>query len=254
MIEPSIKNLIYKQALRQRKIKSPRLESKWHFHASEAGECPRMLYFKHLNRESEEKFESLEHEARVQMLLGDGVGVHQNRITEYIKESPNVHITNIEEDRALACEYKGTPYIITGHADGLLLFTKPKSYWILEIKGVSTYNIAPFRKQRLFDEDIDSLKLVYPKAIPQSRMYCMMYEHDPDRKIEGSIILIRDKNDSAIYEFHIPRDKKAESRIIDKFGVVANALANEGNVPCDFMKGDYHAKYCKYPNECGVGR
>lgn len=253
-MEPSIKRMIYEEALKLKRLSIPRVSQPYQFGASEAGECPRVIYLRRTGRKSEEKFKSEEDEARIEMLLNDGAGIHQERITDYIKQSPGVHITNAEEGRVLFCEYKDVPFIITGHTDGVLFFTKGKERWILEVKGVSTNNIAPFHKLRLFDEDIDSLKLVYPKAIPQSRMYRRLYTCK-DYPIVGSIVLIKNKNDSGLFEFHFPADEKIEDRIIEKFGKIAYALKHETDTPiCDYMKKDYATKYCIYPDECGVGR
>lgn len=239
-----VKSLIYRQVLKTRKLTPPRQFTPTLFHASEAGDCARQLYFKHCGRASERVEEDLDEVARVEMLLNDGESVHQNQIVKYIQQAPGVHIVN-PGTRTLFLD----GFMVVGTPDGYMYDIKGKESWILEVKGISTHRIGYKGKERLVDDDIDTLKNVYPSAIPQARIYSRMYD------TKGAVILVRNKDNAAIYQFILYRDTEAEERIIDKFRKISKAcVANKNGVACDFMKSDYRCKYCAYPSECGNGR
>lgn len=240
-----VKSLIYNQALKLKKIRCAREFKPEQFHASEAGDCARSLYFKHIGRDSERVEENSDEEARVEMLLDDGTYVHQSQITKYIMQAPGIHITNIEDNRVLFCD----GFIISGHPDGVLYDPKSKERWILEVKGISTHRIGYRGKERLVDDDIETLKTVYPSAIPQARIYSKMYN------TKGAVILVRNKDNAAIYQFILYRDEEAENRIIERFRKIHKACVDKKNgIACDFIKSDYRCKFCLYPGECGSGR
>lgn len=240
-----LKRLIYKQALHLKRVSHKRIESPYLYHASEAGDCKRTIYLKRVGKIPEREPATVEKQAELQMLFNDG-RFHQRAITEYLFQAPGVHITNIEDDRIIPVTLEnGQLIIISGHPDGIAYDPKPRERWVVEVKGINHFSC-----QKLVDDDIETLKIAYPKAIPQTRMYCKMYD------TVGGIVLIKNKNTSSINQFHIPRDEKAEERLIAKFSEVALALFNSKDAPpsCDYIKGDRSTNYCDYPSDCGVGR
>lgn len=245
-----LKELIYKQALKLNRLEHKTLESPFMFHASEAGECSRRIWFKKQNRPYERKEDDENNQARVQILLRGGRYI-QELITDLIKQAPGVHITNIEDDRLLECvSPKGKSFCVLAHSDGLLYFTKSKDYYVLEVKGISTFSCKN-KGWELSDGDIETLKKAYASAIPQGRMYARAFSKSANGiKIKGIIIIVFDKNNSTLYEFLIPIDEKSTDRIIKKFGNIVDGV----EPPCDYLKNDSKCNFCPWPTECGHGR
>lgn len=239
-----LKPLIYRQALKLKTLNRPRVHYPNIFHASEAGDCTREIYFRRAGREPENSFDSKVEEARVSMLLNDG-RMHQAGVTGYLQQAPGIHVTNIETDGVLV---EG-PIIITGHPDAIVHDSKTGEIGILEVKGLST-KIPWFTKVKFEDYNIDTLKTNYPKAIPQARVYMKMFG------ASTASIIIKDKNDSTLWEFEIEHDEKIYQNIVEKFKSIHKSLiaGNDKGVFCDFMKNDKRSKFCNYQSECGYGR
>lgn len=241
MLSP--KKLIYSQALRLKKIRIPRIPYENIFGASEAGDCTRSIYMKHMGNKPNNKFDSDIEEARVEILLGDG-NYHEATIINYLKEAPKVHVTNMQEDRVLWC----SECFIIGHPDAIIHDVTEDKKYVLEVKGLSTFSIGFKGKERLRDNDLDSLKDVYPTAIPQARLYRRMFD------VDGAFIIVKNKDNSSLYEFFLEADPQIEARIMDKFDSIAKAIKERRVPPCDYIKTDSKCKYCPYPEECGKGR
>lgn len=241
----NLKEILYKQVLRLDDIKSPRGESPYIFRGSESGDCKKVLFLRKLNNKPEYSYKSEDDRARVLMLLNDGAGVHQSQVTKYLFQTPNIDITNIEEDRSLPISRENKLlFTITGHPDGIIYDKKENKTAVLEIKGIST-NYC----RKLEDENLDMLKAIWPtgaKAIPQIRLYMDLFNTN------YGIIILKDKNSSALYQFTIERDDAKTEKIINKFVEVFKACLNRQSPACDFVKGDKKCMYCPYPKDCGV--
>lgn len=237
-----LKEAIYAQAIREEKLRVPYQHAPNIFHVHEAGYCALSIYLSKLNTPSEKE----DNDGRVNMLLADG-HMHQAQLTGYMHRAPNIHITNIEEDRALLID----GIAIIGHPDAILYDAKSKKRWVIEIKGLTRYNRLFLNTKNcptVEDDDIEGLKEGYPNAIPQSRLLTRMFD------TEGAIVLVKNKDTSELKEFHIERDTEAEDRIIKKFMKIAEWL-KQGTLPaCDFIKGDKRSNYCKYVSQCGTGK
>ena len=233
MIKPfSLRKIILREVLRQKEIEGNRFWSDRVFHAHEAGKCPREIYFRR-SKKPERTFESRSEEARIALLLGDG-RPHQESVSKPLRSSPELELTNVEHMRTLPID----DFFIVGSDDGIVHF-KEKRY-VIEVKGLSTWTCKKFK-----EETIEELKQAYPTAIAQARMYSRIWYTN------GAFILVKDKDNAKLYEFFLPRNEKAEDRIIEKFRIIRKALI-EGRPPgCSFEKGEWQQKYCDYPSECG---
>ena len=245
-----LKRLLYSTALRLAKIEGDRPRSTQVFGMSEAGECSRVIYLRRLKPE-ERKYDSNLKKAQVMMLLNDG-RYHQAAISEYIKQTPGVKITNIEHSytitRTIEVGGKKYTYFLTGHPDGKLTFIKEKKTLILEVKAVSRFYCP-----KLIDHDIDSFKASTSgsvrNAIPQARMYSAAADTD------GALILIKNKDNSELHECFVPRDRDAEERIFRKYDTIFERLVtSNGEIPCDYIAGDKNCAFCPYGSECGYGK
>lgn len=234
---------IRKQLLKLKTLSEaePRVETEYLFHGHEAGYCPRRIYLAHKNAKKAEDNKTPENAASLQMLFDDGY-YHQESIVKVLKQCPNLHITN-EEDQKYLVVYRDSlfQFIVSGHSDAVVTDTKTKKRYILEVKGLNHWSFA-----KLKNEDIETLKTSYPTAIPQARVYSRMEDTD------GAIVLVKNKNTSAICQFFIERNEKAEVSILNKFQVVHDALMKDEELACTHVTGDPRTKYCPYPVGCGI--
>lgn len=228
-----LKDAIHAQALREQKYAVPYQDEPGIFHVHEAGHCALQILLK----KKKVPFESDEMDARTLMLLADG-HMHQAQLTGYMHRAPNLHVTNIEHDRAILVD----GFVIIGHADAVVYDVKEKKRWLVEIKSLSRFNTV-FKSE---DEDIDALKQGYPEAIPQARLAASLFNTD------GAIILCKSKDDSDLREYHLDRDDSKVKVTIDKFRKINEALKHGKELPCDFPdKKARGCRFCKYPSRCG---
>lgn len=224
---------IYQNARVLRESETRREGNPRHFHASEAGDCKRQIALRKLNTTPETKDDSIS-----LLRLEDG-HMHGSAVRHLVSRIPGIHVTDVERDEIIFAELDGCPSIvITGHCDFIIHDLETKTRHVVEVKGINRFSFG-----KLKNEDIDSLKDGYPKAIPQCRLYC--YMHDTD----GGIVLVKCKDTSEYKQFTLERDKKKEFKIIQRFAEIARDITQ---VPaCDFLKGDKRCNYCPFPSQCG---
>lgn len=243
-----LKKMIMQQALRLEKIKVPRQHTPDIFHVSELGECRRALFLKKRGEPHGLRADTSEALANLLMLLNDGKH-HQRTITEYLWQAPGIHVTNIEEDRTiLRMLPNGRYYAIVGHPDGIMYSTEEKKNYVLEVKGLSGFLCRDFKgNPRLVDDDIETLKKVYPSAIGQ----CLMYMHEKMFNTDAGKILIKNKNNSELFEFTIERDDDRVEKIMQRIDNLYMDCIDSNMPLCDYVKGDRECKYCPFPDHCG---
>lgn len=241
-----LKGMILKQALRLENLDGGRKQSPDVFGVSEVGRCRKEIYLKKMGYKPEIQAKDEEDKARIIMLLNDGK-YHQDSITRYIWQAPNVHLTNIEQDRYIFRTLEnGRSYVIIGHPDGIAHDVKEGKKYVLEVKGLSRYLCRDFKgNPRLFDDDLDSLKSVYPTAIPQTIIYMEMFETD------GAVILVKNKDNSELYQFRMKRDKERAEKILQRCDSLYMACCDSKMPMCDYVKSDKNCKYCPFPEYCG---
>lgn len=240
MAPKSIKKLIHAQVQKESRLNGERDQDPRVFHCSEIGDCPREIYFTKLGR----KVESSKPTATNHMLLKDG-HMHQKELTGYMKRSSKVNVTNIENTKILFVD----DFIIMGHPDGVLHLSFPDEKglrYLLEIKGLNRFN--PIFKKDSKDFDLDVLKVGYASAILQTRIQNAMWNTN------GGYVIVKCKDTSDLREYFIERDPKLESKAIDRFRKIRQALKDNVAPPCDYIKGDRACTFCKYPSECGSGK
>lgn len=226
---------IYKNArtLRDREVKrsaDPRC-----FHASESGDCRRQIAL----RKSGTKVEREDEPSSI-LRLQDG-HVHHQAVRDLISQLPMVTLTNAESSEILFVELDGyPPFVITGHCDGIVNDLNGDEEAVLEVKGLNRFSF-----QKLKNEEIETLKAVYPKAIPQARLYMAMFEKTK------AIILIKNKDTSELKQFTLEHDDAKFMKIVTRFAEIAKSV-KEGDLPlCDFLKNDRRCTYCPFPSMCG---
>jgi CRISPR/Cas system-associated exonuclease Cas4 (RecB family) len=227
--------LIYQNArvLREKETKregDPRL-----YRVSEAGECARQIALRKLNTPTERTEEAVDW-----LRLEDG-HMHHNHLRSVVARLPGVYLTDVESSEVIFAELPGLPPItITGHCDGIIHGLDNGARYILEIKGLNR-----FSAQKIKNNDYESLKEVYPKAIPQARLYSFMYD------TAGALILIKSKDTAELKQVVIPRDDAKAFKIIERFSKIAKAIQDNNIPPCDYLKKDRRCTYCPFTSKCG---
>lgn len=242
----SLKRLIYDQALTLDSLEIRQPRTKYHFAASEAGECKRKIALMCLNTEREKMPTNTEKQrdeaGRVAMLLRDG-RYHQDSITTMLQQAPGVHMVNIERLGVLHVRkvWKGAKLhiIITGHPDIIARYDDAESD-VVEVKGINR-----FSTQKLVDENVETLKECYPKAIPQGRIYRRMY------KTTGFKVIVKTKDTSQVNEFTFKKSKELEDKVIERFLDVAYDLKRGVLPDCDYLKKDRRCFGCPFTKQCG---
>lgn len=227
---------IYQNARVLRERETKRDGDLRHFQASESGDCKRQIALRKLNtvRETEDDPIGL-------LRLEDG-HMHGSAVRHLVARLPGVHVTDVERDEIIFAELSGCPpIIITGHCDFIIHDLEEGARIIVEVKGLNRFSFGALK-----NEDLETLKTYYKKAIPQSRIY--RYMHGADY----SIVLVKCKDTSEYKQFTIPKDEAKEYKIMERLSQIAKELL-EGKVPeCDYLKGDKkNCKYCPYPSMCG---
>lgn len=231
-----LRKIILAQALREKRLSGERRNNPKVFHASEAGDCSRAMYFRRTGVEEERDFKSKDDEARVQMLLDMGRH-HQDFISGYIKRAPNVHLTNVEHTRYHHID----DFMVVGSPDGVIHDSKTKERFVLEVKGLGA--IAWKIKQ----ESLQSLREHYPSAIPQARVYSSKQFYDTD----GAKILCVNKQTNDFSEITLDRNEKAEEGIFNKYQAVRVAILKGKEPDCDVDPNGWQCKYCPFKSKCG---
>lgn len=239
----NLKERVYEHILKLNDLTTYPKESSLIFRASEVGDCKKVLFYRKMNVKPEEGYTSDEDKARVLLLLRDG-NRHGDSIIDIVKQLPNVEATSMEQGRTLTyTTLKGRTIYITGHPDAVVHDIEEGKKFVLEIKGISTYYC-----KNLEDENLNQLKAIYPtgyKAIPQLRIYMEMFDAD------YGMIILKDKNTSAWYQFTIDKDENRFANLMKKLGSVSDACLEQKPPECDFLEGDKRCKYCPYPEYCG---
>lgn len=226
---------LYQNARILRDKESPYEGDPRHFRVSEAGECRRQIALRKLNTPRERKEEAIDF-----LRLEDG-HMHHNHLRSLVARLPGIHLTDVERDEIIFAELPDLPpVIITGHCDGIIHGLDNGARYILEIKGLNR-----FSAQKLKNNDLDSLKEVYPKAIPQARLYSYMYD------TAGALVLVKSKDTSELKQVIVPRDDKKAMILIKRFAEISKGI-KDNNIPeCDYLKKDKRCTYCPFTSMCG---
>lgn len=226
---------LYQNARKLKALETKRVSDPRHFSASESGKCRREIFLSKSNIPSESKEDAIS-----VLRLEDG-HVHGRAVLDIVSRLPGIQVTDAERDEIIFGDLPGyPPFIITGHCDFIIHDLETGTRLVTEVKGINRFSF-----KTLINEDLESLKRAYPKAIPQARIYRFM--HDTD----GSIVLVKCKDTSEYKQVTIPKDEKAEWRAIKKFAEIAKNLQEGNTPPCDYLKKDKRGQYCPFKSMCG---
>ena len=210
-----------------RKVADPQNGKRYWFRPSEAGDCRRSIAYARLGYEKEEK------EDERQLLLQDG-HMHGNdlkdRLSRTLKGKNGFHSPEQEFERTI--EHKGVKVTVKGHVDGLL-----GTDGIVEFKGISHFTF----------KDLVRTREVRKSYILQLTLYIWL------SKRKWGIFLIKDKNNSHLFEQKLDFDPQLIKWCLDRFAEVEKALQKKKLPDRDFALGSKECYQCDFFKECWKG-
>jgi len=189
------------------------------FYISEAGKCPRQIFFKLKNAPAKDL------EANMLRLFDHGEHMHQ-LIMKSLISTRDIHVVASEVDIA-------PQELCHGRADAII--SDGKELYVLDIKSM---NSMVFKN------------LVEPKPenIDQIQLYLHYFN------IKKGILLYVDKDRLDLKEFIVGYDKNRTDALLANFASLKKQV-DSNIVPC--RAGDYPAgwqcRFCQYKNVCSSG-
>lgn len=188
-------------------------KDKTHFYITDAGKCPRAVYFQF------KKYPKKEIEARVLRILSHGEYTHM-RIMSVLFSLGLVKSAEIEIPKQ---------EIINGRADAIISLNN--ELYILEIKSINKNAFAMLK-----EPNSDNFK--------QIQLYMHYF------KIPRGILIYECKDTQAIKEFKIDYDEQISKKLLESFKELKKEI--ESNkipaIPKDIEK--WRCDYCPYLEEC----
>ena len=183
-----------------------------HFYITEAGRCPRAVYFNFKKVPKKAK------EARVLRVFDHGDYTHM-RIMSVLFSIGAVKAVEVSLQTEL----------IHGRADGIV--TIDNEPYVIELKSI---NSVGFRK----------LEKPKKEHIKQLQLYLHYF------KIPKGIFIYENKDTQELKEFIIEYDQKLAESIISDFATLKHFISNDIVPPIPFGLEDWECAYCDYAEEC----
>jgi len=186
---------------------------KSHFYITDAGKCPRAIYFKF------KKAPRKEPEARILRIFDHGDYTH-------------LRIMNVLFSLGIvrAAEIKIPPQeIINGRADAIIGFEgKP---YVVEIKSSSQYKFG-------------KLDTPEPEHLKQIQLYLHYF------KIPQGILIYEDKNNQELKEFIVKYDPTLVQNTLKEFEILKEQIQKDVIPPIPSGIESWRCEYCEYKEEC----
>lgn len=187
-----------------------------HFYITDAGRCPRSIFFKFKNAPRKEM------EARILRMFEHGDHIHQ-LIMKSLITTRDIHV--------IASEIKIPPQeLISGRADAVI--SDGKDLFILDIKSMNSMIFRNLESAK--EENIDQLQL-----------YLHFF------KIPKGILLYVNKDSQELKEFIINYDKKRAKALLDVLTKLQVKI-NSNIIPdkISTWPKDWQCKYCQFKGVC----
>jgi len=193
--------------------------SQHHFYISQAGKCPRQVFFKFKNAPKKEL------EPNILRLFDHGDHIHQ-LIMRSLLSTRDIHIVAAEVDIP-------PQEMISGRADAIV--SDGKELYVLDIKSINSFS---FRK----------LKEPKKDHINQIQLYLHYF------RIEKGILLYVNKNTQQLKELVVNYDIGKSERLLSSFSKLEEQI-NKDLVPARITSypNDWQCKYCDFRNICDMG-
>jgi len=211
----NIKEILDEQTrlLNEEKKHKNKKSSYW---CSDAGKCPRKVYYAFKNKNEAEEFEP-----RILRVFQNGDDVH-DRICRYLDKAGVLEATETEIPK--------NDYNITGRIDALL-----KDGTIVEIKSIN----------------VKSMNKPIPEHVGQLQLYLFLFGNTINGKRKG-VLLYESKQTQESFVFEYELDMDMVNKILSDFKEIQKCLEEE-EIPerkKGYYKSKYPCKYCNYKNLC----
>lgn len=183
------------------------------FYITDAGKCPRQIYFKF------KKYPRQEPEPRILRIFDHGDYTHMRIMS-----------TLFGLGIVRAVEIKIPPQeIISGRSDAIISIDgKP---YVVEIKSISQYKF-----QKLAAPEQDHMK--------QIQLYLHYF------KITDGIVIYEDKNTQELKEFLVKYDSRLVQDVLEEFEALKEQIKKDAIPPAPKNLERWRCEYCEYHNEC----
>lgn len=186
-----------------------------HFYISDAGKCPRAIYF------SMKGYPKKEKEPRILRIFDRGDIIHQRLMANF---------WSIPEIRVVASEIDiPSKELFHGRAD-VIISVNDKLY-VVDMKSSSDFKFQ---------------KLTEPEKPHQYQVQLYMHYF----KIEQGILLYENKNTQALKEFELKYDADLCKKIINDFKTLKYQIENEILPPKPQNLEAWECEYCDFKEEC----
>ena len=185
---------------------------KMHFYITDAGKCPRSVWF------AFKKFPKKEKDARVMRVFEHGDYTHM-RIMSALFSIGAVKAIEVALENEL----------LHGRCDGIVVINNEPH--VLELKSINTFGFK---------------KLEAPKKEHVKQL--MLYLHY--FKINNGIFLYENKDNQELKEFTIKYDPKMAEELISDFQTLKHFIDTNVLPPVPMGLEDWECQYCDYAEEC----
>lgn len=190
-----------------------------HFYITDAGKCPRAIFFKFKNAPRKEI------EAKVLRMFDHGDHIHQ-LIMKSLISTRDVHV--------IASEVNIPPQeLISGRADAVI--SDGKEQYVLDIKSMNSMVFKSLLQPK--EENIDQIQL-----------YLHFF------KIPKGILLYVNKDTQELKEFIVKYDKKRAQSLLNVLNKVKTKI-NSDIIPSRIPSypDNWQCRYCQYKKICVIG-
>jgi len=189
-----------------------------HFYISQAGKCPRHIFFKFKNVPEKEL------EAHILRLFDHGDHMHQ-LIMSALLSTRDIHV--------VASEVKIPPQeLISGRADAVI--SDGNQLYVLDIKSMNSMVFKAMKEPK-------------PENIQQIQLYLYYF------KIPKGILLYVNKDNLQLKEYIFDYDPLEAKKLIENMNLLKNQI--DGDVipkRLDAYPGDWQCRYCQYKSVCDM--
>ncbi len=189
-----------------------------HFYITDAGKCPRAIFFKFKNAPREEI------EAKVLRMFDHGDHIHQ-LIMKPLVSTREIHV--------VAAEVKIPPQeLVSGRADAII--SDGKDLYVLDIKSMNSMVFRNLSQPK--EENIDQVQL-----------YLHFF------KIPKGILLYVNKDTQELKEFIVDYDKKRAQSLLDELAELQKKI-NSNTIPERLLDypSNWQCQYCQFKEICSV--
>jgi len=189
-----------------------------HFYITDAGKCPRQIFFKFKNAPRKEM------EARILRIFD-----HGNHIHELIMRA----LLSSRDIQVVASEINIPPQeLISGRADAII--SNGKDLHLLDIKSINTMGFRNLAQPK--EENINQIQL-----------YLHYF------KIKNGLLLYVNKDNQELKEFFIDYKKDVAESLLNDLSELKKKIDND-LVPGRIFSypGDWQCQYCQFREICGM--